>query len=112
MQLLLQPNTNLIPERVDKEDLSEIFKNYEPTETEIHLCWDDLVTNSWDNAEVRADLGKALAEQIIWDLTLLKALERVEGTPAKFTPAVMAQVFYEHYSKGYHNADFEMECDD
>ena len=112
MKLMMQTCLNIIPDKVEPDDLKSIFDHYKMCAEETKLCWRDLMANAWDNAEVRADFGKAVAEQVIMSLTLLKAMEKMDGIPKNFTPALMAQVFYEHYAKGYHDADFEMEVEE
>jgi hypothetical protein len=110
---MIQPCVNLIPNKVEADDLKPLIDNRDLAGTDINLCLNDLLNNAnWDDAEVRADFGKALVEEIIWNLTILKALEKADGTPKKFTPAIMSQVFYEHYAKGYHDADFELEYEE
>ena len=111
MKLMIQPCVKLINEKVERDDFRELVEQCTMAGKEADICCRGLL-DDWDNLDNRADLGRALAELIVWNLTLLKALEKADGTPKDFVPAVMAQVFYEHYAKGYHDSDFDLDIEE
>ena len=109
MKLMMQSCINLIPEKVDIEELAEIYDYLNIRK--IQQEWERLITNP-DSQELRAEFGEAIAENIVFGLTILKAMEKMDAMPKNFTPAIFAEVFYDHYSKGYHSADFETEYEE
>lgn len=109
MKLMLQQCVNLIPEKVDIEELGEIFDYLNIRK--IQQEWERLSTNP-DSQELRAEFGEAIAENIVFGFTILKAMEKMDAMPKNFIASVFAEVFYEHYSRGYHSADFDLEYEE
>ena len=102
MRVTITPCNKLLPEQVNMDDMKDFIRHLGEEYVEVNSAWKELQESPGDGKS-QEHLGEELVDLMTMCMTVLTAMEKMDGVPHQFIDAVTDKVFLKNYARGYHD---------